>query len=67
MKFIIENKVFETLNELSVAVVVAKNIDNTKKIDDISSMLEENILNAEKDFDNIKVKESEYIKCYRDE
>ncbi|MEI0518831.1 B3/4 domain-containing protein [Brachyspira murdochii] len=66
MKFIIENKVFETLNELSVAVIVAKNIDNTKKIDDISSILEENILNAEKDFDNIKVKESEYIKCYRD-
>ena len=32
MKFIIENKVFETLNNLCVAVIVAKGIDNTKKM-----------------------------------
>lgn len=66
MKFIIENKVFETLNDMCVAVIVAKGIDNSKKIDEISSMLKDSITNAEKDFENIKVKESEYIKCYRE-
>ena len=66
MKFIIENKVFETLNDMCVAVIIAKGIDNSKKIDEISSMLKDSITNAEKDFENIKVKESEYIKCYRE-
>lgn len=66
MKFIIENKVFETLNNLCVAVIIARGINNTKKIDDISIMLKENIANVEKEFENIKVKESSYIKCYRD-
>ncbi|WP_297276644.1 phenylalanine--tRNA ligase beta subunit-related protein [uncultured Brachyspira sp.] len=66
MKFIIENKVFETLNNLCVAVIVAKGIDNTKKNDEISAMLKESISNAEKEFENIKIKESNYIKCYRD-
>ncbi|MEI0562668.1 B3/4 domain-containing protein [Brachyspira pulli] len=66
MKFIIENKVFETLNDMCVAVIIAKEIDNSKKIDEISSMLKDSITNAEKDFENIKVKESEYIKCYRE-
>ena len=66
MKFVIENKVFETLNDMCVAVIVAKGIDNSKKIDEISSMLKDSITNAEKDFENIKVKESEYIKCYRE-
>ncbi|MEI0490159.1 B3/4 domain-containing protein [Brachyspira pulli] len=66
MKFIIENKVFETLNDMCVAVIVAKGIDNSKKIDEISSMLKDSITNAEKEFENIKVKESEYIKCYRE-
>ena len=66
MKFVIENKVFETLNDMCVAVIVAKGIDNSKKIDEISSMLKDSITNAEKEFENIKVKESEYIKCYRE-
>ncbi|WP_297203423.1 phenylalanine--tRNA ligase beta subunit-related protein [uncultured Brachyspira sp.] len=66
MKFIIENKVFETLNNLCVAVIIARGINNTKKIDDISMMLKENIENVEKEFENVKVKESNYIKCYRD-
>ncbi|MEI0538618.1 B3/4 domain-containing protein [Brachyspira pulli] len=66
MKFVIENKVFDTLNDMCVAVIVAKGIDNSKKIDEISSMLKDSITNAEKDFENIKVKESEYIKCYRE-
>lgn len=66
MKFVIENKVFETLNDMCVAVIIAKEIDNSKKIDEISSMLKDSITNAEKDFENIKVKESEYIKCYRE-
>ena len=66
MKFIIENKVFETLNNLCVAVIIARGINNTKKIDDISIMLKENIANVEKEFENVKVKESNYIKCYRD-
>lgn len=66
MKFVIENKVFETLNDMCVAVIVAKGIDNSKKIDEISSMLKDSITNTEKEFENIKVKESEYIKCYRE-
>lgn len=66
MKFIIENKVFETLNDMCVAVIIAKGIDNSKKIDEISSMLKDSIINAEKEFENIKVKESEYIRCYRE-
>ena len=66
MKFVIENKVFETLNDMCVAVIIAKEIDNSKKIDEISSMLKDSITNAEKEFENIKVKESEYIKCYRE-
>ena len=66
MKFIIENKVFEVLDDLCVAVIIAKGIDNTQKIDGISSMLKESISNAEKDFENVKVKESDYIKPYRE-
>ena len=66
MKFIIENKVFEVLDNLCVAVIIAKGIDNTQKIDGISSMLKESISNAEKDFENVKVKESDYIKPYRE-
>ena len=66
MKFIIENKVFEVLDNLCVAVSIAKGIDNTQKIDGISSMLKESISNAEKDFENVKVKESDYIKPYRE-
>ncbi|CRF34495.1 tRNA synthetase subunit beta [Brachyspira suanatina] len=66
MKFIIEDRVFETLNNMCVAVIIAKGINNQNKINDISTMLKESISNAEKEFENIKVKESEYIKCYRD-
>ncbi len=66
MKFIIEDKVFETLDNLCVAVIIAKNINNTNKINDISILLKESISNAEKEFENTKVKESEYIKCYRE-
>ena len=66
MKFVIEDKVFEALNDLCVAVIIAEGIDNTKRIDDIDLMLKESISNAEKEFENIKIKESEYIKCYRE-
>ncbi|WP_300369887.1 B3/4 domain-containing protein [Brachyspira sp.] len=66
MKFIIENKVFETLDTMCVVVIIAKGINNTNKINDISLMLKENISKAENDFENIKIKESEYIKPYRD-
>lgn len=66
MKFIIENKVFESLNNLCIAFVIEKGINNTNKIYEISSMLKNIISNSQKEFENIKVKESNYIKCYRD-
>ena len=66
MKFIIENKVFESLNNLCIAFVIAKGINNTNKIYEISYMLKNIISNSQKEFENIKIKESNYIKCYRD-
>ena len=66
MKFIIENKVFEILDNLCVALVIAEGINNTEKNDEISSIFKENILKAQSDFENIKVKEIKSIKCYRD-
>ncbi len=43
MKFIIENKVFEILDNLCVALVIAEGINNIEKNDEISSIFYFNI------------------------
>lgn len=66
MKFIVEKEVFDTLEDVCFGIVVAKGIDNTKKIDKIQALLDERIAFNEEKFDGKKVKESEEVLCYRE-
>ncbi len=66
MKFHVDDVVFDKLPDVCFAVVIAKGIDNSISIDEVSSVLEENAKNCENEFAGLKVKESEAVKCYRD-
>ncbi|MDR7870998.1 MAG: phenylalanine--tRNA ligase beta subunit-related protein [Tissierellaceae bacterium] len=66
MKFVIEPKVFETLKDVCFTVVVALNIDNTKDLPEIESLLNENIKKCETHFESTKVKESKEVSYYRE-
>lgn len=48
MKFIIDEAIFDKLENLFVGVVVAKGVDNSKKYPEIEKMLDESIALAEK-------------------
>lgn len=66
MKFIIDEKIFEKLDDLYVGIVVAKDIDNTKSYSEIEELLDDSIKTAETRFLNKKVKEDKLIIPYRE-
>ena len=57
MKFKIEEKVFNTLDNLCIAFVVAKNIDNRENDKYVMDLLDNNLSKAQKELENIKIKE----------
>lgn len=66
MKFIVDKKIFENINNLCIGVVIAKNIDNSKEYPEIKEMLEESMNIASNYFLDKKVKEDEKIIPYRE-
>ena len=66
MRFKIEKKIFDKLDNLYVGVVVAKGVDNTKKYPQISQALTESLKVAEDRFLDKKVKDDELVIPYRE-
>ena len=66
MKFIVQKEVFDKLDNLFIGVVVAKEIDNSKKYKLIDEMLDESMKNAAKEFADIKAKEDSRVIPYRE-
>jgi DNA/RNA-binding domain of Phe-tRNA-synthetase-like protein len=65
MKFIIDEDVFKKLPNVCFGVVIAKNIDNSIALQDISALLDTNIIDAYNRFYEKKIKEHEQIVPYR--
>lgn len=66
MRFIVEEKVFETLPDMCVGVVVAKGADNSVENAAVAVLLDEAIALAEQRFAGKKVKEEPTIQPYRE-
>ncbi|EHS56238.1 B3/B4 domain-containing protein [Paenibacillus sp. Aloe-11] len=66
MKFLVEDKVFETLDTVCFAVVIAHGIDNTVQNLKIKKLLEENMLLCQSSLEGVNVKEIESVLCYRE-
>lgn len=66
MEFFIEDKVFESLPNVCIGVVVAKGINNRGKNEKIVKLLEESIEFARKKFEGANIKEHPDILCYRE-
>ena len=66
MKFEIAKEVFDLLPNGYFGAVAVRGIDNTRQIDRLEEMLQENIRQCEKDFEGIKVKNAEVIAPYRE-
>ncbi len=66
MKFIVEKRIFENIENLCVGVVVARGIDNSREYPSIQKMLDTSIQTASENFLDKKVKEDDRIIPYRD-
>lgn len=66
MKFKIDKKIFDKIDNLYVGVVVAKGVDNTKEYLQITGILEDALEVAEARFLDKKVKEDDLIIPYRE-
>lgn len=66
MKFAVEPKVFELLENACFGVVIARNINNNKAHELISKLLAESIALVEQKFETSKAKESAEILPYRE-
>ncbi|WP_179030550.1 B3/B4 domain-containing protein [Paenibacillus kribbensis] len=66
MKFLVEDKVFEILDTVCFAVVIAHGIDNTVQNLKIQKLLEENMLLCQSSLEGVNVKEIESVLCYRE-
>lgn len=66
MRFSVEDKVFETLDKVCFAVVVAHGIDNTTQNLKFQKLLEENMLLCQNSLEGVNVKEMESVLCYRE-
>ena len=66
MNFEIAKEVFDLLPNGYFGIVAVKGMDNTKEIPELEAQLAENIVQCEKDFEGIKVKNAEDIVPYRD-
>ncbi|MBP2651958.1 MAG: hypothetical protein H6Q74_2783 [Firmicutes bacterium] len=65
MKFIVEQKVFDQLEDVCFGVVFAKDINNRTNINQVSQLLTSSIQQIEAQFASQKVKEAEKIMPYR--
>lgn len=66
MRFTVDQEIFNQLPNVCIGVVVAKNIDNGKKYQEIDELLDENIQKAMNYFSGKKVKEEQAILPYRE-
>jgi len=65
LKFIVEQKVFDQLEDVCFGVVFAKDINNRTNINQVSQLLTSSIQQIEAQFASQKVKEAEKIMPYR--
>ena len=66
MKFIVSKDIFDSVPNAIFGVIIARGIDNHKKYDFISDMLNESIKSCQKFYEGKVVKESAPITYYRD-
>ena len=66
MKFIVSKDIFDSVPNAIFGVIIARGIDNHKKYDFISDMLNESIKSCQKFYEGKVVKESTPITYYRD-
>ena len=66
MKFKVDKKFFDKVDNACFGVIIARDIDNTKKYDFIEKMLEDEINSIEEEYRDKKVKELPEIELYRD-
>lgn len=66
MRFIVDKKFFENVNNACFGIIIAKGLDNNKKYEFINQMLIENILEVSEKYKNEKVKELPEINYYRE-
>ena len=66
MTFSVDDKVFEVLDTVCFAVVIAHGIDNTVQNLKIQKLLEENMLLCQSSLEGLNVKEIESVLCYRE-
>ncbi len=66
MKFTIEDKVFEKYPDAVIGVIVARNIDNSGKEEEIIEMLRSEEKKLRIDLDLDKLAEYDFIKCWRE-
>jgi len=57
MKFIIDKKVFEKLENYCAGVVVANGVDNTKENKDIAQMLKKQVQEAQNKLEDVNLRE----------
>ena len=66
MKFKVDKKFFEKVDNACFGVIIARGIDNTKKYAFIEKLLEDEINSIEEEYRDKKVKELPEIELYRD-
>ena len=66
LKFKVEGKIFENINNAYFGVVIARNIDNAKFQDFIKDMLSESVNKVISEYSNTSIKEHPSINCYRE-
>ena len=66
MKFKVDKKFFDKVDNACFGVIIARGIDNTKKYDFIEKLLEDEINSIEEEYRDKKVKELPEIELYRD-
>lgn len=66
MKFLVEDKVFETLDTVCFALVIAHGIDNTVPNLKMQKLLTENMLLCQSSLEGVNVREIQQVLCYRE-
>ena len=66
MKFVVDKKFFEKVDNACFGIIIARGIDNTKKYDFIEKMLADEIVSIEEEYRDKKVKELPEIELYRE-
>ena len=66
MKFIVDKQLFELIPNLNFGVIIAKDIDNSKKYPEIEEFLDQEINNIVEKYKETKAKEIYEIELYRE-